>query len=158
MWYPKRNPMKQREPYAVPCCTSSDFLVSEFREEHPIEHFLFQENKAPHDDKQSYRRTSDIFMLFNQQRLDRLSKDKLLEYFSTIPQSDTRMSALRSKLSDEQLCSFVKSRFIQSRSELLSWSQYLMSSQDALLVAAAAEREASESLDAVPGSDPVPTE
>ena len=141
MWYSKRFPMKQRTPAAVPSVSSADLFVSAFREEHPIEHFLLQENKAPNDAMPSYRRTSDIYMLFNQQRLDRLSREKLLEYFSSIPASDTRMSALRAKLGDEQLVSFVKSRYIQSPSELIAWSRYLMSSQDELVAAAAAEQQ-----------------
>ena len=89
--------------------------------------------------------TSDIYMLFNQQRLDRMSKDRLLAYFDNLSVTDPKMSELRSKLSDDQLCSFVKSRFIQSPSELMAWSQYLMSSQDEMIAAAAAEKQAEQS-------------
>ena len=40
---------------------------------------------------------------------------------------DSGLANLRSRMTDEQLGSFIKSRFIQSRSELLSWSSYLES-------------------------------
>ena len=80
-------------------------------------------------------------MLFNQQRLDRMSKDRLLSYFENLSVNEPKMRELRSKLSDDQLCSFVKSRFIQSPSELMAWSQYLMSSQDEMIAAAAAEKQ-----------------
>lgn len=89
--------------------------------------------------------TSDIYMLFNQQRLDRMSKDRLLAYFENLSVTDPKMSELRSKLSDDQLCSFVKSRFIQSPSELMVWSQYLMGSQDEMIAAAAVEKQAEQS-------------
>lgn len=151
MWYPKRNSMKRREPAVIPCCCSSDYLLSEFREESPVEQFMFQEHETPHSNKKSYRKTSDIYMLFNQQRLDRMSREHLLEYFRSLPQTDTRMNALRAKLGDEQLASFVKSRFIQSKSELMAWSQYLMNSQDEMIAALAAEQSQTE-------TEPAPTD
>lgn len=69
---------------------------------------------------------SDIYMLFNQQRLDKMTQQALLQHFDTIAQSNSSFSALRSKMSDDQLISFVKSRYIQTPSELLSWSNYLL--------------------------------
>ena len=73
-----------------------------------------------------------------------MTKDRLLAYFENLSVNEPKMRELRSKLSDEQLCSFVKSRFIQSPSELMSWSQYLMSSQDEMIAAAAAEKQAEQ--------------
>jgi hypothetical protein len=80
-------------------------------------------------------------MLFNQQRLDRMSKERFISYFESLSVNEPKLHELRSKLTDDQLCSFVKSRFIQSPSELMAWSQYLMNSQDEMIAAAAAERE-----------------
>lgn len=84
-------------------------------------------------------------MLFNQQRLDRMSRERLVAYFDNVSVSEPKMRELRSKLSDDQLCSFVKSRFIQSPSELMAWSEYLMSSQDEMIAAAAAEQQTEQS-------------
>ena len=103
---------------------------------------MFQEVEV--SGKNTLRVTSDIYMLFNQQRLDRMSKERLVSYFESLSVNEPKMRELRSKLSDEQLCSFVKSRFIQSPSELMSWSQYLMSSQDEMIAAAAAEKQAEQ--------------
>ena len=110
---------------------------SEFVEPSPLHNFIFQEIEC--DGNKSIRITSDINMLFNQQRLDKLTRVQLVEYFDNLSISEPKMSDLRKKMTDDQLCSFVKSRFIQTPSELISWSQYLMSSQDAMIAASAAD-------------------
>lgn len=124
----------------------------------PVDMFLFQTGKAPHSSKESVTITSDLYMLFNQERLDRMSLQSLVDHFANIPQSDTSISALRSKLSDEQLASFVKSRYIQSRSELLSWSQYLMNeyadTMDEATIQAALGGEHTDELPEVPPAPP----
>ena len=135
MWSKRRL-----EPYVAPKCssniTSKEMKCSEFRESSPVDQFIFQEIEV--DGKPSVRLTSDIYMLFNQQRLDRMSRESLLSYFDSIQVREPRFTEIRSKLGDEQLMSFVKSRFIQSPSELMAWSQYLMSSSDDAVAALAA--------------------
>lgn len=139
MWCTKRR----LEPFEVPVSLNSarscELIQSEFLEKSPVNEFMFQEVEV--SGKNTLRVTSDIYMLFNQQRLDRMSKERLVSYFESLSVNEPKMRELRSKLSDEQLCSFVKSRFIQSPSELMSWSQYLMSSQDEMIAAAAAEKQ-----------------
>lgn len=139
MWCTKRR----LEPFEVPVSLNSarscELVQSEFLEKSPVNEFMFQEIEV--SGRKTLRVTSDIYMLFNQQRLDRMSKERLISYFESFSVNEPKMRELRSKLSDEQLCSFVKSRFIQSPSELMSWSQYLMSSQDEMIAAAAAEQQ-----------------
>lgn len=139
MWCVKRR----LEPYVTPAfanrVASCELIQSEFIENSPVNEFLFQDLEV--NGKQTVRITSDIYMLFNQQRLDRMTKERLVSYFENLSVNEPKMRELRSKLSDEQLCSFVKSRFIQSPSELMAWSQYLMSSQDEVIAAAAAEKQ-----------------
>lgn len=126
---------------------------SEFVEPSPLHDFMFQEVEC--DGNKSVRITSDIYILFNQQRLDKLTRAQLVEYFDNLSVSEPKMSDLRKKMTDDQLCSFVKSRFIQSPSELMAWSQYLMSSQDAMIAAAAAEvHSVSESASASESAPP----
>lgn len=136
MWCTKRRV----EPYvdnSQPNNVNSAVLSgSEFVEPSPLHDFMFQEIEC--DGNKSIRITSDIYMLFNQQRLDKLTRTQLVEYFNNLSASEPKMSDLRKKMTDEQLCSFVKSRFIQTPSELMAWSQYLMSSQDSIIAAAAA--------------------
>lgn len=138
------------EPYVTPVnpspVSAKDMFCSEFRQESPIDQFLFEELEF--DGVKSVRLTSDIYMLFNQQRLDRLSRESLLSHFESMSVNEPKFGDLRAKLGDDQLISFVKSRFIQSPSELMAWSQYLMSSSDVVvaeLVAAQQEQQSQQS-------------
>ena len=133
--------------------TSKEMRCSEFREVSPVDQFMRQEFER--DGVKSVRLTSDICMLFNQQRLDRLSRESLLSHFESISVNEPRFGDLRAKLGDDQLISFVKSRFIQSPSELMAWSQYLMSSSDAVVAElAVAEQQAQQAQQPVGSSAP----
>lgn len=143
MWCTKRRVEPYQEEIKSYNISSKDLRQSEFLENSPVNEFCF--DRLDVNGKEVVTLTSDICMLFNQQRLDRMSKDRLLSYFENLSVNEPKMRELRSKLSDDQLCSFVKSRFIQSPSELMAWSQYLMSSQDEMIAAAAAEERNEES-------------
>ena len=149
MWQKRRI-----EPYVTPVreniVGSKEMQCSEFREESPVDQFLFQDVSV--DGDTSIRLSSDIYMLFNQQRLT-----SLLEYFNNISVTEPRFNELRSKLGDEQLISFVKSRFIQSKSELMAWSNYLMSSTDEQ-IAALASAQSQQTQQSVQPVEPVSTE
>ncbi len=142
MWCTKRRVEPYQEEFKPYNISSKDLRQSEFLENSPVNEFCLE--RLDKDGTEVVTLTSDIYMLFNQQRLDRMSKDRLLAYFESLSVNEPKMRELRSKLSDEQLCSFVKSRFIQSPSELMAWSQYLMSSQDEMIAAAAAEKQAEQ--------------
>ena len=135
------------EPYVTPVnpspVSAKDMFCSEFRQESPIDQFLFEEFEF--DGVKSVRLTSDIYMLFNQQRLDRLSRESLLSHFESMSVNEPKFGDLRAKLGDDQLISFVKSRFIQSSSELMAWSQYLMSSSDVVVAELAAAQQEQQS-------------
>lgn len=149
MWCIKRRV----EPYvdkSQPNNVNSAVLsVSEFVEPSPLHNFMFQDIVC--NGEKSIRITSDIYMLFNQKRLDKLTRAQLVEYFDSLSVSEPKMSDLRKKMTDDQLCSFVKSRFIQTPSELMAWSQYLMSSQDAMIAAAATD--SAPAIDSAPATD-----
>ena len=102
-----------------------DLRLSAFYEGSPIDSFLLKEMETPYSPTPSIRVTSDIYMLFNQQRLDRMSREAILAHIDNMSTRSASFSELKSKLTDDQLISIVKSRYIQSPSELLSWSNYL---------------------------------
>lgn len=97
---------------------------SEFRQTTPVDEFYRQKVVTSSGDD-AVRVTSDIYMLLNQDRLDRMTAENFQRYIERASAHDSVFSSLRSKLSDSDLFKFVKSRFIQSRSELLAWSHYL---------------------------------
>lgn len=139
MWCTKRRVEPFQEEFKPYNISSKDLRLSEFLENSPVNEFCYERLEV--NGNEVVTLTSDIYMLFNQQRLDRMSRERLVAYFDNVSVSEPKMRELRSKLSDDQLCSFVKSRFIQSPSELMAWSEYLMSSQDEMIAAAAAERQ-----------------
>lgn len=71
-----------------------------------------------------YKRQSDIYLLFHQEKLlERLGVDTLRDWFSSLTSQSSAIDY--SQFSDDQLLKFVKSRHLQSPTELLSWSTYL---------------------------------
>lgn len=106
---------------------SRDKKLSSFYESTPLDVFLSEKRQTPFSSEPSFRVTSDIYMLFNQQRLDRLTRTALLDHFNNMQVREPSFAALKSRLTDDQLCTLVKSRYIQSNSELLQWSNYLNS-------------------------------
>ena len=113
-----------------PAVSRKDMRISGFYQPSTIDDFLFQKHTVIGDGAPSFRCTSDIYMLFNAQRLDRMSRERILQHFNDMTVNNSSLAALKSKLTDDQLISIVKSRYIQSPSELLSWSMYLNSLAD----------------------------
>lgn len=156
MWCTKRNVEPFRKDARPNNLNSAVMKTAEFLQPSPLDEFMFQEVEV--DGVKSVTLTSDIYMLFNQQRLDKLSRERLIDYFNNLSVQQPKFSELRSKLTDSQLISFVKSRFIQSPSELMAWSNYLMASQDELIAAVAAEQQVQQSEPVEPEPTPTPTE
>lgn len=102
-----------------------DLKYSAFYVATPVDEFTYEKTCVP-GLADSVTLTSDIAMLFNQQRLDRCSRDALIQHFDGMARTSSDFSALRSKLSDDQLISIVKSRYLQSPSELLAYSEALV--------------------------------
>lgn len=84
---------------------------------------LYVEEHSELDGTTSVTYRNDIHLLLNQKRLDRMTLQAFTEYLNANPAPD--LSNLRKNVSDAQLHQFVKSRYIQSRSELQSWASYL---------------------------------
>lgn len=90
--------------------------------------------------------STDISLIFNQQRLEnKLTASELREY---IQRYTPNRSVYTAQLDDETLLSTLKSRHIQSLSEMRAWTEYCMENYDSLIKEAeekarvAAEEEA----------------
>lgn len=103
-----------------------EFERSEFYTPSAISDFSRVPVSPPHGECESFTYTTDIVMLFNQKRLDRMTRESLIQHFESLAERSPKFASLRSKLSDDQLCSIVKSRYIQSPSELMAYSNYLV--------------------------------
>jgi hypothetical protein len=75
--------------------------------------------------------SSDITLIFNQQRLEnKLTVNELREY---IQRYTPNKSVYTAQLDDETLLSTLKSRHVQSLSEMRSWAEYCMENFDSLI-------------------------
>nr|CDL65741.1 unnamed protein product [uncultured bacterium] len=125
--------------------------LSIFREKSPVENFYIQKHKSKYG-CESVSIVDDVYMLFNQQRLDRMTNAALADWLSRTSRTDSQLASLRSRMSDVQLGAFIKSRYIQSRSELLAYSSYLESQYPELAPAVVPESSPTP----VPEPAPVP--
>ena len=87
---------------------------------------------------------NDISLLFNQQRLEnRIAPSELREMFNRFSPNKSRYLA---QLDDDTLLSTLKSRHIQSLSEIKSWTEYCIENFDDLLKAQQAKENESDVL------------
>ena len=117
---------------------------SDYYEKNPVEQFY----RVEIDDgtQTSVRLVDDIYMLLNQQRLDRMTLQAFSNYINDCVshQSVDGLAELRSKCSDADLLSFCKSRYIQSPCDLVRWSSYLEAETQRRLDYAISQQEAKE--------------
>lgn len=91
--------------------------------------------------------STDISLIFNQQRLEnKITAGELREY---IQRYTPNKSVYTAQLDDETLLNTLKSRHIQSLSEMRAWAEYCMENYDSIIkeaeeqaAAAAAEEQA----------------
>lgn len=75
--------------------------------------------------------STDISLIFNQQRLEnKLTAGELREY---IQRYTPNRSVYTAQLDDETLLNTLKSRHIQSLSEMRAWAEYCMENYDSLI-------------------------
>lgn len=96
------------------------------------------------DDSGVFHLLNDISLLFNQQRLEnRIAPTELREMFNRFSPNKSRYLA---QLDDDTLLSTLKSRHIQSLSEMKSWTEYCIENFDDLLKAQQTKENESEEL------------
>lgn len=86
----------------------------------------------------------DIYMLFNQQRLLSAGKDTIQAWLNSLTPKSNALDELRKKCTDDELMAICKSRYIQSPSELLAWSEYLNANYDKIIQDANLAKELAE--------------
>lgn len=75
--------------------------------------------------------SNDISLIFNQQRLEnKLTATELREYIQRYTPNNSVYTA---QLDDDTLLNTLKSRHIQSLSEMRSWTEYCMENYDSLI-------------------------
>lgn len=114
----------------------------------PVQDKLMQLATVEHKDG-SITVSNDISLIFNQQRLEnKITAVELREY---IQRYTPNRSAYTAQLDDDTLLSTLKSRHIQSLSEMRAWAEYCMENYNSLIEEAeekarlAAESAAAES-------------
>lgn len=96
----------------------------------PVQDKLMQLSTVVHKDG-SITVSTDISLIFNQQRLEnKLSASELREF---IQRYTPNKSVYTAQLDDETLLNTLKSRHIQSLSEMRSWAEYCIENYDSLI-------------------------
>lgn len=120
-------------------------LLNEVRQASPMDEFYRKECTLTNG-VICQQFTSDVYLLFHQQNLSSMSQVALSQWLEKTSQHSSSLASLRSKMSDKQLGAFIKSRYIQSPSELLRWSNYLEANYQSII----------DSLPVEPAPEPVP--
>lgn len=116
----------------------------------PVQDKLMQLSTVNNKDG-SITLSTDISLIFNQQRLEnKITASELREY---IQRYTPNKSVYTAQLDDDTLLNTLKSRHIQSLSEMRAWAEYCMENYDSLIKEAeekarvAAEETVAESSD-----------
>lgn len=111
--------------YTPPLVSTLFNGLTEFRVPSPIENLNFVELPCVHSTCPAVHYRNDVYALFHMQDLTRMELSQLSQFLEGAGKSVSSLTSVRSKMSDAQLRQFIKSRFIQSPSELLRWSAWL---------------------------------
>lgn len=109
------------------------FGVEKMEVRHPslVDEFYHSTTICPETGEEITGYHHPIYMLFNQQRLDRLGEGAVRQWLDSLDRAgNSALSEIRSKISDDDLLKLVKPRNLQSPSELESWLNYLNERQD----------------------------
>lgn len=99
--------------------------VTNVRVQSVVEPLYMETTDCVHGDCPAVHYGNDIALVLNQKRLDRMTLQGFSDYLNQSQVNDDPLRQIRSQMTDEQLMKFVKSRYIQSPSELKSWYSYL---------------------------------
>ena len=116
----------------------------------PVQDKLMQLSTVENKDG-SITVSTDISLIFNQQRLEnKITASELREY---IQRYTPNRSVYTAQLDDETLLNTLKSRHIQSLSEMRAWAEYCMENYDSLIKEAEEKARIAAEEKAVAGED-----
>lgn len=97
-----------------------------------VDEFYFDKSKCPETGIEVVSYSNPLYMLFNQQRLNRLGEGAVKQWLDQLDRSgNNSYNELKSKVKDEDLLKLVRPRQCQSPSELESYINYLNENMDA---------------------------
>lgn len=108
---------------------SVDLRHTVLREDSVVDEF-YSETMSNIDGSDSVSFSDPIYILFNQQRLNRLGTSAVQAFFDSLQPKSDSLRELRSKCSDDDLMAMMKSRHLQSPAEILAWCRYMESNVD----------------------------
>lgn len=120
-----------RDVRICPICASSEPDIA--LEELPTEQFRFERCGEPDDPDCPVRIRSDVSMLLHATDMAKKYGQNFVQ--SMVDMRRPKSSAIQSqmdKMSDAQILDTVKSRHLQSPSELIAWSEYLVDQAKAI--------------------------
>lgn len=98
----------------------------EVRQPSLVDEYYHQESVCPETGEKVIGYHHPLYMLFNQERLDRLGDGAVQMWLKSLENAgNSAYNEIKSKLSADDMLKLVKSRHIQSPSELETWLNYL---------------------------------
>lgn len=95
------------------------------REPSVVDEFYLEKVAPSDDDKEAVCIVDPIHILFNQQRLDNIGVTAAKSFLDSLAPKSDSLAELRSRCSDDDLLSMIKSRHLQSPAEILYWCRYM---------------------------------
>lgn len=99
------------------------------REPSPVDSFHNETTIGEDDGLESVTFCNPIVMLFNQMRLDNIGEQSLRQWLEGQPE-DSALKEILSKCSPEDVIATIKSRYLQSPSEIRAWAEYTAHNMD----------------------------
>lgn len=123
----KENVANGAFQYAI---KAEHLVSSKFRQASLVDSFYVNEVENA-DGTKAKTYIDPIYMLFNQERLNSIGNDAVQQWLKSLENfKDNPLRELRSKCSDDDLMTMIKSRHLQQPCEILAWARYMQANMD----------------------------
>ena len=95
------------------------------RQSSPVDEFYMEKGQPADDEMESVSFVDPIIILFNQERLDSLGEMGVKKFLDSLQQKESSVEALRKQCSDDDLINMLKSRYLQTPSEIMAYCRYI---------------------------------